>query len=51
VGCREATSPERPGRLNAQYGLDKPLYEQYIQWAGGFVTGDLGRPIGRATGG
>ena len=29
-------------RLNAQYGLDKPLYEQYIQWAGGFVTGDLG---------
>jgi oligopeptide transport system permease protein len=29
-------------RLNAQYGLDKPLYEQYIQWAGKFVTGDLG---------
>jgi oligopeptide transport system permease protein len=29
-------------RLNAQYGLDKPIYEQYIQWAGGFVTGDLG---------
>jgi oligopeptide transport system permease protein len=29
-------------RLNAQYGLDKPVYEQYIQWAGGFVTGDLG---------
>jgi oligopeptide transport system permease protein len=29
-------------RLNAQYGLDKPVYEQYIQWAGGFVQGDLG---------
>ena len=29
-------------RLNAQYGLDKPLYEQYLQWAGGFVQGDLG---------
>jgi len=29
-------------RLNAQYGLDKPLYEQYVQWAGKFVTGDLG---------
>ena len=29
-------------RLNAQYGLDKPVYEQYIQWAGGFLTGDLG---------
>jgi len=29
-------------RLNAQYGLDKPLYEQYITWAGGFLQGDLG---------
>ena len=29
-------------RLNAQYGLDKPLYAQYIQWVGGFVQGDLG---------
>ena len=29
-------------RLNAQYGLDKPLYEQYITWAGGFIQGDLG---------
>jgi oligopeptide transport system permease protein len=34
--------PSVQSRLNAQYGLDKPLYEQYIQWAGGFVTGDLG---------
>jgi oligopeptide transport system permease protein len=29
-------------RLNAQYGLDKPLVDQYITWVGGFVTGDLG---------
>jgi oligopeptide transport system permease protein len=29
-------------RLNAQYGLDKSLYEQYLQWAGGFIQGDLG---------
>ena len=29
-------------RLNAQYGLDKPVYEQYIQWVGGFLQGDLG---------
>ena len=34
--------PSVQARLNAQYGLDKPLYAQYIQWAGGFVTGDLG---------
>ena len=29
-------------RLNAQYGLDQPLYVQYISWAGGFIQGDLG---------
>lgn len=29
-------------RLNAEYGLDKPLVDQYLQWAGGFVQGDLG---------
>ncbi|MEX1170612.1 MAG: ABC transporter permease [Chloroflexota bacterium] len=29
-------------RLNAEYGLDKPLVEQYLTWAGGFVQGDLG---------
>jgi oligopeptide transport system permease protein len=29
-------------RLNAQYGLDQPLYVQYVQWAGGFIQGDLG---------
>lgn len=29
-------------RLNAEYGLDKPVHEQYISWLGGFVQGDLG---------
>jgi oligopeptide transport system permease protein len=29
-------------RLNAQYGLDQPLYVQYINWAGAFIQGDLG---------
>ena len=29
-------------RLNAQYGLDQPVYEQYVRWAAGFVTGNLG---------
>ena len=29
-------------RLNAQYGLDQPLYVQYVTWAADFVTGDLG---------
>lgn len=29
-------------RLNAKYGLDQPIYIQYITWAGKFVQGDLG---------
>ena len=29
-------------RLNAEYGLDRPLYVQYVDWATKFVTGDLG---------
>jgi len=29
-------------RLNAEYGLDQPLYVQYVSWATGFVQGDLG---------
>jgi oligopeptide transport system permease protein len=29
-------------RLNAKYGLDQPIYIQYIQWAGKFIQGDLG---------
>ena len=29
-------------RLNAEYGLDRPVVEQYVSWLGGFVQGDLG---------
>ena len=29
-------------RLNAKYGLDDPVYIQYITWATKFVQGDLG---------
>lgn len=29
-------------RLNAEYGLDQPIFVQYITWATDFVTGDFG---------
>jgi oligopeptide transport system permease protein len=29
-------------RLNAKYGLDQPIYVQYVSWAGKFIQGDLG---------
>src|SRR5882762_4003492 len=28
--------------LQAQYGFDRPLWEQYLFWAGGLLTGDMG---------
>ena len=28
--------------LNQQMGMDRPLYERYLSWAGGFVTGRWG---------
>lgn len=28
--------------MKAQYGLDKPLAEQYFRWVGGILTGQLG---------
>ena len=29
-------------RLNLIYGLDRPLYEQYVNWVGGILQGNLG---------
>jgi oligopeptide transport system permease protein len=29
-------------RLNDKYGLDEPIPVQYLRWAGGMLTGDLG---------
>jgi peptide/nickel transport system permease protein len=50
VDIIEETLLESPGasdpivreRLRAEFGLDKPIYEQYVQWIWGAVRGDLG---------
>ncbi len=39
---REAT-PEALQQLRTEFGLDRPLVTQYLDWIGGVVTGDLGR--------
>ncbi len=36
-------TPEMRARLRAQYGLDKPLYLQYLKWLKGLARLDLGR--------
>ena len=39
------TSPEEIAALRAQFGLDKPLLIQYVNWIAGVVHGDLGESI------
>jgi dipeptide transport system permease protein len=36
---------ERHARLMAEYGLDKPLWQQYLLYLGGVLQGDLGESI------
>jgi peptide/nickel transport system permease protein len=36
-------SEEAVARLRTDFGLDRPLVAQYLDWIGGMITGDLGR--------
>ncbi|TBL76300.1 ABC transporter permease [Paenibacillus thalictri] len=38
-------SAEKIAELRHQYGLDKPIYLQYVDWLGGVLHGDLGTSI------
>ncbi|MFN8590078.1 MAG: nickel ABC transporter permease [Thermomicrobiales bacterium] len=38
-------SEEREAQIRAQYGLDRPLWEQYRDYMGGLLRGDLGRGL------
>jgi len=38
----ESVDPNKIAFLKAQYGFDKPLYQQYFIWVGGLLQGDLG---------
>jgi peptide/nickel transport system permease protein len=38
----ESGSPEIRSQLRALFGLDKPLYVQYVLWLGGVLTGNFG---------
>ena len=38
----ENATPEAIDALNAELGMDKPLWEQYVNWLGNAVQGDLG---------
>ena len=38
-------SPEAVAQVTAQYGLDLPAWQQYLQWLGGVLQGDFGRSL------
>lgn len=37
--------PARAAELRRLYGLDRPVYIQYAEWAGGILQGDFGRSL------
>lgn len=43
------STPADRHELVQQYGLDKPLVQQYLTWLGNVAHGDLGRSIARQT--
>lgn len=42
LGTSSALSPQQIAELEALYGLDKPLWVQYLSWLGSILQGDLG---------
>jgi peptide/nickel transport system permease protein len=38
----ESVDPQKIAFLRQHYGLDKPLWEQYVLWVAGLLQGDLG---------
>jgi peptide/nickel transport system permease protein len=34
--------PKEKAKIAAELGLDRPIFDQYLQWIGGLVRGDLG---------
>lgn len=39
------TTPEARDALRKLFGLDEPLYAQYVRWLGGVLQGDLGTSL------
>lgn len=41
----KTATPDSLAQLRAQLGLDRPLVQQYTDWLGGLLHGDLGRSL------
>jgi ABC-type dipeptide/oligopeptide/nickel transport system permease component len=42
-------TPQAAAQLRHEFGLDQPLWKQYLNYVGGLLHGDLGRSIGIST--
>lgn len=45
LGLEEVAPPELIAEVSGRYNLDRPLLEQYLDWMGGILHGDLGYSI------
>jgi peptide/nickel transport system permease protein len=45
LGGSEGMTEERCAQIDHELGLDRPVVEQYIDWAGGILQGDFGRSM------
>jgi peptide/nickel transport system permease protein len=45
IGFEEIASPELIAEVSERYDLDKSLLQQYLEWIGGILHGDLGYSI------
>jgi peptide/nickel transport system permease protein len=45
LGLEESASPELIAEVAERYDLNKPLLQQYLDWAGGLLVGNLGESV------
>ncbi|MBX3070018.1 MAG: ABC transporter permease [Thermomicrobiales bacterium] len=45
LGSEGTASPQQLAELRKLFGLDQPLYTQYLSWLGSLLQGDLGNSI------
>jgi peptide/nickel transport system permease protein len=45
LAAGEQATPEAVERVRRDFGLDRPLWQQYLRYLGGLAKGDLGRSI------
>ncbi|WP_243370542.1 ABC transporter permease [Microvirga solisilvae] len=45
LGANTEITPERMAELNRRVGLDRPIIEQYLIWAGSALQGDFGTSL------